>query len=543
MHPRQHPRPVAQAAAATVAALAALTVPMAHAAISATDATTRLAEANNLATRFQMPTTAINTNNYGFRYGALWNPSSLPATSHTLHSGVDLNTTDDCGRQVLAVGNGIVRFTGHAGASWGGVILVQHRYWDSAAQAYRQVASQYAHVAPLDSLREGDFVTAGQHIGYIADSTTGTCRSFAGVFNHAAYRVTWSPHLHFEMRTDLAHSASRWATATTYQGLSTCANILYASATCRLNATNAAGYTNPEDWITAHANVTPPPPAAPVGLRTTAVALSGVALAWTDNSSNETGFKVERKISPTGIWSRVATVAANTTRYTGLAIAADTTYFYRVKATNGVDDSAASNEVQARVSTATPTVPAAPSGLSAAAGSGSLTARLTWQDKSNNETNFAVEARAGAGNWVLIASLPANTSSHTTGTLAAGTAYSFRVRASNATGASAYSPTASHTTPTPLQPPAAPTGIGGSATSKSSIRISWADRSSNESSFTLERRLGLGAWMAVTTLGANATTHTDTGLLAGRSYSYRVKANNNAGSSGYNTSAAISTPR
>lgn len=540
MHPRQHPRPVAHAA---LAALAALTVPMAHAALSGTDASTRLAEANNLATQFQMPTTAIDTNNYGFRYSALWNPSTLPATSHTLHSGVDLNTTYDCGRQVLAVGNGIVRFTGHGGASWGGVILIQHRYWDSTAQSYREVASQYAHVAPLDSLREGDFVTAGQHIGYIADNTAGTCRSFAGVFNHAAYRVTWSPHLHFEMRTNLAHSATRWATAATYQGLSTCTSILYASATCRLNATNAAGYSNPEDWITAHANVVPPPPAAPVGLRTTAVALAGVTLAWTDNSSNETGFKVERKISPTGTWSRVATVAANTTTYTGSSIAADTSYYYRVKATNGVVDSAASNEVQARVPSTTPTVPAAPSGLNAAAGSSTLTARLDWQDNSNNETGFTVEARAGAGNWALIASLPASTSSLTTGTLLASTAYSFRVRASNAAGASAYSAAASYTTPTPLQPPAAPTDLAGSAASKTSIRISWTDRSSNESSFTVERRLGLGGWSVVAILGANTGSHTDTGLLAGRSYSYRVKADNSAGSSGYAVSAAISTPR
>jgi murein DD-endopeptidase MepM/ murein hydrolase activator NlpD len=256
-----HIRPLIHA---SMAALVALTMPMASAAISDTDASIRLAEANNLATQFQMPTSVIDTNNYGFRYSSLWNPSTLPATSHTLHSGIDLNTANDCGRQVLAVGNGIVRFTGHGGSSWGGIILIQHRYWDGTAQAYREVAS-------LDSLREGDFVTAGQHIGYIADSTAGSCRSFSGVLNHALYRVAWSPHLHFEIRTNLAHSAARWATATTYQGLSNCTSILYASATCRLNATNAAGYTNPEDWIAAHANVVPPPPAAPVGLRATSV--------------------------------------------------------------------------------------------------------------------------------------------------------------------------------------------------------------------------------------------------------------------------------
>ena len=47
-----------------------------------------------------------------------------------------------------------------------------------------------------------------------------------------------------------------------------------------------------------------PPPAAPSGLSATAVSSSQINLSWTDNSSDETGFKLERKTGAGGTWSR-----------------------------------------------------------------------------------------------------------------------------------------------------------------------------------------------------------------------------------------------
>ena len=41
-------------------------------------------------------------------------------------------------------------------------------------------------------------------------------------------------------------------------------------------------------------------------------------LAWTDHSNNEDGFKIERKTGTTGIFSQIATVAANVTYYTDI---------------------------------------------------------------------------------------------------------------------------------------------------------------------------------------------------------------------------------
>jgi len=60
-----------------------------------------------------------------------------------------------------------------------------------------------------------------------------------------------------------------------------------------------------------------------------------VDLAWTDNSSAETNFVIERKIG-TGSWATLATVGVNVTTYSDTAVSFGETYSYRVQATAGV---------------------------------------------------------------------------------------------------------------------------------------------------------------------------------------------------------------
>ena len=83
-----------------------------------------------------------------------------------------------------------------------------------------------------------------------------------------------------------------------------------------------------------------------------------------------------------------------------------------------------------------PTVPAAPSSLVSSAASSSQI-NLSWT--SNNEIGFKIERRTGAGIYAQIATVGANISSYSNTALTASTAYSYRVRASNATGDSSYS--------------------------------------------------------------------------------------------------------
>lgn len=92
-------------------------------------------------------------------------------------------------------------------------------------------------------------------------------------------------------------------------------------------------------------------PPAPTNL--TAVSASGPAanLAWTDNSTNETEFKLEWS-SDGATWNSLASVGANVTKYTDTVVVVGNTYYYRVYAYNSYGNSTYSNTAQVTVTSA-----------------------------------------------------------------------------------------------------------------------------------------------------------------------------------------------
>ncbi|MEI6748543.1 MAG: DNRLRE domain-containing protein [Bacteroidota bacterium] len=85
------------------------------------------------------------------------------------------------------------------------------------------------------------------------------------------------------------------------------------------------------------------PPAAPSSLTATAVPPGQINLMWADNSSNETGFRIERK-ADAGAFTEIGTVSANITNYSNTGLSASILYTYRVVAYNASGSSAYSNE-------------------------------------------------------------------------------------------------------------------------------------------------------------------------------------------------------
>ena len=94
------------------------------------------------------------------------------------------------------------------------------------------------------------------------------------------------------------------------------------------------------------ASVDPNQLSAPSGL-TGKAGRGSVILNWTDNSTNESGFYVERAPSGTANFVRIATTAANVKTYTNTV--SKGTYLYRVQAFNATKVSAYSNTVSVRV--------------------------------------------------------------------------------------------------------------------------------------------------------------------------------------------------
>lgn len=89
-------------------------------------------------------------------------------------------------------------------------------------------------------------------------------------------------------------------------------------------------------------------PSAPTNLSATVVGSSQIDLAWTDRAFSETGFEIDRATDSSFTTGLVtSTVGANATSFNSTGLAANTTYFHRVRAINAYGASAAANTVTA----------------------------------------------------------------------------------------------------------------------------------------------------------------------------------------------------
>ncbi len=186
--------------------------------------------------------------------------------------------------------------------------------------------------------------------------------------------------------------------------------------------------------------------------------------------------------------------------------------------------------------------PSAPTGLSATATS-SMTIALTWTDTSNNETAFMVYRGTSTGAvTTLIGTVVAGVTSYTNtdNTLSPSTTYHYGVTAINAAGESGLSNIASATTlPPPATAPIPPAGLSATATSSTSVALTWTDTSNNETGFRVYRGTSTGAVTTlIATVAAGVTSYTDNTLSPSTTYYYGVTAINAAGESASATDSA-----
>lgn len=193
--------------------------------------------------------------------------------------------------------------------------------------------------------------------------------------------------------------------------------------------------------------VNPSPPAAPSNLSATATGTFGtwIELAWQDNSTNETGFDIER-CQGTGCtgFALYQNAGPNSTSSND-SVNAGTSYSYRVRASSSGGNSAYSNIATIVIP---PALPSAPAGLTATALSKS-SVRLNWTNGSTNQTSLKIERCQGSSctNFTQITTVAGTATTFTNAGLSSETWYRYRVRAVNAVGNSPYSNIAAARTP------------------------------------------------------------------------------------------------
>ncbi len=165
-------------------------------------------------------------------------------------------------------------------------------------------------------------------------------------------------------------------------------------------------------------------PLAPSNLTGVLVSSSQVNLTWTDHSTNETGFKIERKIDGAVSFNLVGTVNADVFSFTDTGLVASTNYTYRVMSFNAVGNSLTySNEFSIStggvpvlstntISTITFTTAVSGGNVTNDGGSSVTVRGVVWSTTSNPTINLSTKTTDGNGSGIFnsnIIGLNANT--------------------------------------------------------------------------------------------------------------------------------------
>jgi phosphodiesterase/alkaline phosphatase D-like protein len=305
----------------------------------------------------------------------------------------------------------------------------------------------------------------------------------------------------------------------------------------RLRAANLAGVSNNSNVISVNLSINPNDlPTAPSALSTFAISPTELEISFTDNSNNETGFELQRADNLSGPFvtiqttPAVTTPAPNTIRLLDAGLTPITTYFYRVRATGSLGNSAFTTPVAG--STASD-APEAPSNLFAFTLS-STEVLLNWEDNSEDEDGFYIYRRTGQAEFARVATVGADITQYIDANLTPLTAYLYRITAFK--GSSESTPSnldGAFTSPVPR----APSNLNATATGTRTVELTWVDNSAQEDSLVVEMAsiFTNGVFLPIAVLPRDAVNLTVnesiTDLEPSQFYAFRVIATNDFGES------------
>ncbi|MCC2668658.1 MAG: hypothetical protein K0Q72_1129 [Armatimonadetes bacterium] len=293
--------------------------------------------------------------------------------------------------------------------------------------------------------------------------------------------------------------------------------------------------------------------ARPTPTNVTAVVLSAssVTVSWTDQSSNETGFVVERSADGGG-FTTAATTAANVTSQVVGGLQPGVTNTFRVRAVQGANqsDNSATASIQiATVQLGGSTFSGAEGGsvqvvITRTGGTGSAASAVlatsdgTATAPSDYTAQPSTTVNFGPGETTRTVNILTNADQ----ALEPDETFSISLSAVNGTNTVLGSLATATATITDNPTPVTPTSLTALPVGPTSVRLAWTDNCTNESGYQIERSSGGGAFTPVMTVAANSTTATDASAPAGVAVSYRVRAVNGALQSAPSNEASATIP-
>jgi fibronectin type III domain protein len=171
---------------------------------------------------------------------------------------------------------------------------------------------------------------------------------FAGTGSQTGTNSRWGDYS--DLTVDPVDDCTFWYT-TEYYTTTTSFNWRTRIGSFKFPGCGGAPTPTPTPTPTATPTATPTPtptptgaPDAPTNLTGNAVSSTQINLSWSDNSNNETVFKIERCTGNNCTnFGEIAQVGANVTSYPNGGLTKNTWYRYRVRASNANGDSAYSN--------------------------------------------------------------------------------------------------------------------------------------------------------------------------------------------------------
>ncbi len=162
---------------------------------------------------------------------------------------------------------------------------------------------------------------------------------------------------------------------------------------------------------------------------------------------------------------------------------------------------------------------------------------FSWTDTISNETGFEIERSTDGINFTYLNTTNENVLSYTDNSdIYSGSDYYYRMRTINAEAISDWSDTLHVLTPGPL----APSNLVAESPNNSTIDITWADNSNNETGFLVERSLNQDSdFSQLAEVGSDVNTYSDASVEFNTVYYYRVRAYTGTDTSNYTSTKEI----